>query len=104
MKTISEVIKEDGMSMNPNNIIDELNTIIRYEYEMTINMLPSAKKDNTAMEIADKIINYVNNCGGFRHLVKIYTERFDVDIPKNRTHIKTDIKDRILMNIPYTKK
>jgi hypothetical protein len=99
MKTISEFIKEDNMSMNPNSLIDELNTIIRYEYEMSIDMIASAKKDSTAMEIADKIINYF----GYRNLEKIYTKTFDVDVSKNRTHIKTDIKDRILMNIPYTK-
>lgn len=99
MKTISEVINEDSMSMNPNSLIDELNTIIRYEYEMTIDMLPSAKKDTTAMEIANKIVAYF----GYRQLEKIYTKTFDVDVSKNRTHIKTDIKDRVLMNIPYTK-
>lgn len=99
MKTISQTIKEDSMSMNRNDLIDDLNTIIRYEYEMTIDMLPSAKKDNTAMEIADKIINYF----GYRHLEKIYTKTFDVEVAKNRTHIRTDIKDRLLMNIPFTK-
>lgn len=101
MKTISQTIKEDSMSMNPNNLIDELNTIIRYEYEMTIDMLPSAsaKKDDTVMKIVDKIINYF----GYRHLEKIYTKTFDVEVAKNRTYIRTDIKDRLLMNIPFTK-
>lgn len=99
MKTISQTIKEDSTSMNLNDIIDGLNTIIGYEYEMTIKETSSAKKDSTAFEIADKIINYF----GYRNLEKIYTKHFNVDVEKNRTHIRTDIKDRILMNIPFTK-
>lgn len=100
MKSISQIITEDSAPMSLNDIIDELNTIIRYEYEMTIDEVPSAKKVNTAFEIADKIINYF----GYKNLEKIYTKKyFDVDIERNRTHIRTDIKDRILMNITFTK-
>ena len=72
MKTISQAIKEDNTSMNLNDIIDELNTIIGYEYEMTIEETSSAKKDRTAFEIADKIINYF----GYKNLEKIYTKHF----------------------------
>ena len=99
MKSISQTIKEDNTSMNLNEIIDGLNTIIGYEYETTIEVISSAKKDRTAFEIADKIINYF----GYKNLEKIYTRHFNVDVEKNRTHIRTDIKDRVLMNIPFTK-
>lgn len=105
MKSISRIITEGSASMNLNDImklndiIGELNTIIGYEYQMTIEETSSSKKDRTAFEIADKIINYF----GYKNLEKIYTKHFNVDVERNRTHIRTDIKDRILMNIPFTK-
>lgn len=99
MKTISQIITEDNAPMSLNDIIDEINTIIGYEYEMTIEETSSAKKDNAAFEIADKIIGYL----GYKNLEKIYTKHFNVDVERNRTHIRTDIKDRILMNITFTK-
>ena len=98
MKSISQTIKEDNTSMNLNDIIDGLNTIIGYEYETTIEVISSAKKDRTAFEIADKIINYF----GYKNLEKIYTRHFDVDVEENRIYIRTDIKDRILMNITFS--
>lgn len=99
MKSISQVITEDKTPMTLNDIIDELNIIIGYEYEMTIERTSSSKKDNAAFEIADKIIGYL----GYKNLEKVYTKHYNVDVERNRTHIRTDIKDRILMNITFTK-